>query len=278
MMSGYVRLHRSLIGHAAFRNDAEAMAFAWMVIRAAWKPSRVRYKERAILLDRGQLAISQRDMGRALDRDKAWIERLWKRLKSEAMIQVGTEAGVAVITISNYSKYQDKKAEREALDEAPDEAGARQAQGTEQGIEEGKKEEGSVADATGADAPKAPSAIDLKAAVFSSGTALLVAAGSKERAARSMIGRWCSDHGAAATLDALAAATAQAVPDPIPWIQKRFANGRLHPTGGVGADPLLAAYRDALAEERAAGGQADDFGAGFALPPDEPERLGSAHH
>ena len=27
-MSGYVHIHRSLIGHPAFRNDAEAMAFA----------------------------------------------------------------------------------------------------------------------------------------------------------------------------------------------------------------------------------------------------------
>lgn len=59
-MTGYVRLHRSLIGHPAFRNDAEAMAFAWMVARAAWKPSCVRYKGRAISLNRGQLAISVR--------------------------------------------------------------------------------------------------------------------------------------------------------------------------------------------------------------------------
>ena len=47
-MSGFVVLHRSLLGHPAFRNDAEAMAFAWMILRASWRPVRVRYKGKAI--------------------------------------------------------------------------------------------------------------------------------------------------------------------------------------------------------------------------------------
>lgn len=138
-MSGYVRIHRALIGHPAFRNDAEAMAFAWMVAKAAWKPCRVRYKERGLHLQRGQLAVSQRDMAHALDRDKAWIERLWKRLKGEAMIKVDAEAGVAVITICNYANFQGSEQRREAADEAPREADARQGQGTEQGSEEEKE-------------------------------------------------------------------------------------------------------------------------------------------
>jgi len=138
-VSGYVRIHRTLIGHPAFRNDAEAMAFAWMVARAAWKPTRVRYKERGICLARGQLAISQRDMARDMDRDKAWVERLWKRLRAEAMIEVDSEAGVAVITICNYAEYQADSPVLEAVAEAPRKADARQTQGTEQRREEGKK-------------------------------------------------------------------------------------------------------------------------------------------
>jgi hypothetical protein len=139
-VSGYVRLYRSLVTeHPAFRNDSEALAFAWLVAKAAWQPTRVRYKERILRLERGQLAISQRDMARSLDRDKAWVERLWKRLKAEAMIRVDSEAGVALITICKYEEYQARGVGREALDEAPDEAGARQGQGTEQEREEVKK-------------------------------------------------------------------------------------------------------------------------------------------
>jgi len=122
-MSGYVRLYRTLAtGHPAFRNDAEAMAFAWMISKAAWQPARVRYKDRTINLKRGQLVVSQRDMARAMDRDKAWVERLWKRLKREAMVEAVCEAGLAVITICNYEEYQAKGVGREAPPEAANEA------------------------------------------------------------------------------------------------------------------------------------------------------------
>lgn len=139
-MSGYVRIHRSLIGHPSFRNDAEAMAFAWMVMRASWRPCRVRYKEHPINLDRGQLAISVRDFAAAMDRDKAWIERLLKRLKSEAMIETAAETGVTVVTICKYDEYQSDGATSETASETPRETGARQGRDTEQRTEEGKKE------------------------------------------------------------------------------------------------------------------------------------------
>lgn len=139
-MSGYARLHRSLLGHPAFRNDAEAMAFAWMILRASWRPTRVRYKGRAVSLNRGQLATSIRDMAEAMDRDKAWIERLFKRLKSETMIETVTEAGVSVVTICNYAEYQADCDIAEAVRETVRETDARQTQDTEQRREEGKKE------------------------------------------------------------------------------------------------------------------------------------------
>lgn len=140
-MSGYARFHRSLIGHPAFRNDAEAMAFAYMVLRAQWKPTRVRYKGKAIGLNRGQLAMSVRDLADAMDRDKGWVERLLKRLKSETMCETHSETGVLVITICNYEKYQSANDHRETPGKTPDETDARQTQDTEQVREEYKKEE-----------------------------------------------------------------------------------------------------------------------------------------
>lgn len=138
-MSGFVRIHRALIGHPAFRNDAEAMAFAWLVAKAAWKPCRVRYKERGVCLQRGQVAVSVRDFANAMDRDKAWIERLLKRLKGETMVEVRHETGVNVITICNYAQYQDARDRAKTPDETPHETDARQTQDTEQRIEEVKE-------------------------------------------------------------------------------------------------------------------------------------------
>jgi hypothetical protein len=90
-----------------------------------------------------------------------------------------------------------------------------------------REEEGgrssSEASASGAAAPPAPppaGPIDLKAAVFGSGVALLVKLGTEERNARSMLGRWRRDHGDGAVLDALSAAQAESPSDPIAWLTR----------------------------------------------------------
>lgn len=116
------------------------MAFAWMILRASWRPTRVRYKGRAVSLNRGQLATSIRDMAEAMDRDKAWVERLFKRLKHETMIETVTEAGVSVVTICNYAEYQADCDIADAARETVRETDARQTQDTEQRRKEGKKE------------------------------------------------------------------------------------------------------------------------------------------
>jgi hypothetical protein len=159
-MNGYVRIHRSLLGHPAFRNDAEAMAFAWLVAKAAWQPSKVRYKGFDILLDRGQLTVSVRDFAEKMDRPKGWAERLLSRLREHGMIsqkngtQVGTRVGTAggtlggtpaqVITICNYEQYQARGLRSETLDETSRETGAGQQRDTEQ-IREEREEEDSEA-------------------------------------------------------------------------------------------------------------------------------------
>lgn len=140
-MIGYAHIHRSLIGHPAFRNDAEAMAFAYLVLRAAWQATRVRYKGKAITLQRGQLAMSVRDLAEAMDRDKGWIERLLKRLKSETMVETQVETGVMVITICNYDDYQANADTDKTPRKTRCETRARQTQDTEQRREELKKED-----------------------------------------------------------------------------------------------------------------------------------------
>jgi hypothetical protein len=135
---GYVRIYRALLGNASFRNDGEALAFAWMVIRAAWRPTRINYKDRTITLQRGQLAVSTRDMATAIDRDKAWITRFWNRAKNEAMIETRAETGVTVITICNYDQFQGERDRGETPAETQPETRVRQGRDTEQRKEEDK--------------------------------------------------------------------------------------------------------------------------------------------
>lgn len=100
------------------------MAFAWLVLRASWKPVAVRYKGKSIRLDRGQLALSVRDFAAAIDRPKGWVERLLKRLENGTMVETHNETGVTVLTICNYDKYQADQDTRRTLGETADETDA----------------------------------------------------------------------------------------------------------------------------------------------------------
>lgn len=136
-MSGYVRLYRSLIGHAAFHNDAEVMAFAWLILQASWKTTQTRYKGQPIVLQRGQVAITIRDMAASMNRKKNWVERLLARLKAGAMIRTETGQGVTIITICKYDEFQSgpdlsRTANRTTAGQRPD---------TEQERQESKKVE-----------------------------------------------------------------------------------------------------------------------------------------
>ena len=123
---GYIRLYRSLLDHHAFRNQAEAMAFACMVLRAAWRPTTVRYKGRQIQIQRGQLCLSIRDFANDMDRDKSWVERMFQRLKRETMIETKVETLFQIITICNYNEYQLSQDGVETLSETVSETPARQ--------------------------------------------------------------------------------------------------------------------------------------------------------
>lgn len=103
---GYVLIHRKLFKNPTFKSEFEAMAFAWLVTKASWRDVTVRYKERAITLHRGQLAVSVRDMATKLDRNRQWVDRFLARLTQAGMIETCNETGVNVVTIRNYDVYQ----------------------------------------------------------------------------------------------------------------------------------------------------------------------------
>lgn len=132
---GWFKIHRSLLNHPAFRGFQERWAFAELIALAAWKPTTVRYKERVINLERGQLAISIRDFAKRIEWDKAKVERFFSVLKNQDMIETATETGVTLITICNYCIYQDCRDSGETAAERK----PRQDRDTEQRREEIKK-------------------------------------------------------------------------------------------------------------------------------------------
>jgi hypothetical protein len=129
---GFAVIRRSLWEHPAFRNKAEAGIFAWMISQAAWRPTRVHYKGKAIILQRGQLAISLRDLAHNFEQSIGWIQRFINRVKIDSMVETATDSGVMVITICNYSKYQDLPSEADSPSDSPSDSKTIQKRDTEQ--------------------------------------------------------------------------------------------------------------------------------------------------
>lgn len=136
---GYVRIYRRVLNDPSFNNAGEAMAFAYLILKASWKPSKVRYKGKTISLERGQLALSVRDFAQDFGWSKDKCGRFLARLNRDK-IETESATGINIITICNYDTYQ-------ANDETSATVGAtapatvpRQYRDTEQRREEYKEE------------------------------------------------------------------------------------------------------------------------------------------
>ena len=231
-MSGYVLLHRTVYDHAAFRNEIEASAFIWLFSHAAWRPKTVRYKGKRIELERGQIAISTRDLSTKFEWSEAKCRRYLTRLKGDAMIDARTDAGVNVITICNYDKYQPKLQDGDAPPDADGDAAAtRQRRSSDAQNNKGNKgKEGndlfSVPSERSADAPA-----DLAKIIFGQCRAYLAAETQYSDAqVRRLLGKLRKDHSDGDIIDAVMAAQKNNAQDPIAYIRKILVKNDRHPS------------------------------------------------
>ncbi len=82
-------------------------AWLWLIENAAWKECRVKSGKKIITLQRGQLCYSIRFLAEKWGWSPAKVQRFLDALKTDTMIDTVTDTFQMVITICNYSKYQD---------------------------------------------------------------------------------------------------------------------------------------------------------------------------
>ncbi len=107
-MSGFFVMHRGWRDNPIFRGEfSRADAWTWLIEKACWKPTKFDVKGKTITLDRGQLCVSRDLLATTWGWSPSAVERFLTRLQTEQMIGRETGQGKSVITISNYTKYQD---------------------------------------------------------------------------------------------------------------------------------------------------------------------------
>lgn len=148
MSEGWFALHRGWRDNLIFRGEySRADAWVWLIENAAWKPSRTRIKGATVELARGELSFSQRFLAEKWGWSKSRVDRFIAELRDEGMIETRSKIGATadhaagqgqcIISICNYSKYQDVSDRERGNDASEDGATAGQQRGKE---EQGNKE------------------------------------------------------------------------------------------------------------------------------------------
>ena len=109
-MSGFTLTRRTVFDHPLFDGDSARLgAWLWLVGKACWKPTPFDNNGKMLMLERGQICVSVRHLAERWGWSKSAVDRFLTRLETETMIERKAGHGKMVITICNYSKYQDRE-------------------------------------------------------------------------------------------------------------------------------------------------------------------------
>lgn len=208
-------------------------AWLWLISSAAWKPISRRLSGRVIELERGQLAASTRFLADRWRWKEPRVRRFLNLLKTDAAgdaeIDTATDAGITVITIRKYNRYQRVSLPTDATVDTRVNAAADAA-----ATRDRRKEE----DIEGIQPSEANASAlyeDAKHQLWAEGVPILVSLGKKEVQSRKMIGLWLkqTSDNAPSVLDAIQRARDRRVREPIAWITQALNGSKSNGTQSI---------------------------------------------
>jgi hypothetical protein len=122
-MAGWICLYRDIQSHWVFNNAEHFRAWVDLLLLANHEKKTFELKGQLVIIDRGQVGLSQVSLAERWKwghRDR--VKRYLTLLEKDGMIELKTTHLNSVITICNYSHYQDEHASDEAPDKAASEA------------------------------------------------------------------------------------------------------------------------------------------------------------
>ncbi|OAN53879.1 hypothetical protein A6A04_13380 [Paramagnetospirillum marisnigri] len=105
-MSGFILLHRDLIGNPQFRGKDDEYAAIWLITNAAWEPTTARVAGKLISLDRGQCCFATSFLAQAWECSKATAHARLRHFEKNGFIRTEVRTGITVITVCKYADYQ----------------------------------------------------------------------------------------------------------------------------------------------------------------------------
>jgi len=107
MKNGWIALHRKIYTSTDFKNQMEVAVFMYLLCMASYQISKVVYRNKTIILKRGDVTIAYRDLAKKFDITVDKIRTILKNLKASGNITQTFHKRLSVFSIVKYSKYQD---------------------------------------------------------------------------------------------------------------------------------------------------------------------------
>lgn len=107
--AGYIYLAKSTFDHpiVGIKNPLRFTAWCWMLYEAGYKRHQISISGTPVWLERGQLSCSIRFMAKRCNMSIQQVRSFLECLKTNTMINIENNTGQNIITICNYSHYQD---------------------------------------------------------------------------------------------------------------------------------------------------------------------------
>lgn len=108
---GWIRLYRQILESNFWLEDEPydiRSAFIYVLVSANWKPKTFHARNsQMITINRGQLFTSTRSLAKQFNRSTKWVQNWYRRMIDHGMLTVQPFTTGTLLTVVNYSKFQD---------------------------------------------------------------------------------------------------------------------------------------------------------------------------
>ena len=107
MTDGWVSIYRQIFDNKDLKDNNHILIFIYMVVHASHKPTIVTYRRKRVVLKRGQLTVSLRDLCKRFNLTERKVRTILRNLETTQSLTHTLFKQLSVYTIVNYNKFQD---------------------------------------------------------------------------------------------------------------------------------------------------------------------------
>lgn len=113
-MDGYIKLHRKILENPVVCKDADYFSiWGYLLLNATHKECPAEFKGKKIILKPGQLITGRKSIADKFKINESKVQRVLKRLEIEQQIEQQTSNENRLITILNWTEYQNSEQQSE---------------------------------------------------------------------------------------------------------------------------------------------------------------------